>query len=198
MRKPNLPCGVYFCPAALRMLWPVKAIRIVDIATVYGVGIAETTRRAERIGVIDQRKKRREPKYSPLEFRRLWADETLRVRDIAERLGMVVRSVEAHAAKMQLPRRKVGSPRVYAFPDDFNEMWAAGIVTRDIGDFVGCCHTLVSVEAKRRKLKRRNRSSVGKVSMVAYQLAKLAKAERAQWQLAEMVDGAARTGRWAA
>ena len=52
MTKPKLPCGIHFCPMALRLLWPIKAILIKDIATVYGVGIAETTRRAERIGYL--------------------------------------------------------------------------------------------------------------------------------------------------
>jgi hypothetical protein len=60
----------------LRLLWPIKAFRIIDIASVYGVGLAETTRRAERLGITGQRKRRREPKYSPAEFKKLWAGET--------------------------------------------------------------------------------------------------------------------------
>ncbi|MDP2047611.1 MAG: hypothetical protein Q8K33_01780 [Cypionkella sp.] len=189
MPKPKLPCGIHFCPMALRLLWPIKAVLIKDIASIYEVGIAETTRRAERIGVIDQRKRRREPKYSPAEFRKLWADETLRVRDIAQRLDMDLRCVETHAAKMKLPERRRGSPRVYAFPDDFNDMWKAGVTTREISAFVGCCHTLVSVEAGRRELPHRTRSRKAKLTMYAYQIAKAAKAERSYWEKSGMVDG---------
>ena len=188
MPKTNLPCGIHFCPMALCLLWPIKAIRIADIALIYGVGVPETTRRAERMQITDQRKRRREPKYSPAEFRKLWADESLRVRDIAKRFDMGVRSVEAHAAQMRLPPRRRGSPRIYAFPADFAEMWAAGITTRDIGAFVGCCHTLVSVEAVRCGLPRRSRSRKAKPTMYAYQIAKAAKAERARWKDADMID----------
>lgn len=198
MKKPLLPCGVHFCPSVLRILWPINDMRIVDIGTVYGVGVPETARRAERIGITDQRKKRREVKYSPVEFRRLWADPSLRLDDIAARLGMVKRCVESRAVAMGLPKRKTGIPKVYAFPADFDDMWKAGVTTREIGAFVGRSHNLPSVEARRRNLKPRSKSCGKKLTMLAYQLAKRAKAERAAMIAADMVDGRAHTGRWAA
>ena len=188
MIKPKLPCGIHFCPVPMRLLWPIKAIRIIEIASVYGVGIPETTRRAERLKIADQRKRRREPRYSQVEFRKLWADESLRVRDIAAHFGLLTRVVEAHAVRMQLPQRRKGQPRIYAFPADFAEMWAAGVPAKEIAEIVGCCLALVSTEARRRKLPRRKKCRGGKVPMLAYQMEKSAKDERAQWAVAEMVD----------
>lgn len=198
MAKAKFTCGFHFCPTALRLLWPVKEILIKDIASTYGTGVSEVARRAELIGVADRRARRRDPKYSPAEFKKLWADETLRIRDIAKRLNMVERCVCLHAVNLGLPPRKLGSPRVVVFPDDFNEMWKAGVTTREIGEFIGCSHTLVGVEADRRKLPARGRSRKVKQTMYAYQLAKRAAAEQNQWKLAGMVDGAATRGRWAA
>ena len=45
----KLPCGMKWCPAALRMLWPERAIKHRDIALIYGVNYTLVPRRAEAI-----------------------------------------------------------------------------------------------------------------------------------------------------
>lgn len=159
MAREKKPCGRRFCPAPMRLLWPIKPIRVREIAAVYGVTGPEIDRRAEELGITDERPRRRTMKYSKQEFRALWADPSLTLEDIGQRLCMVPRVCTKHARQMGLPWRKGGAKPVYRFDDDFDAMWGARVSCREMAAYYGnCSKSLIGFEAKRRKLAPRPRA----------------------------------------
>lgn len=155
-RKPPMPCGPYFCPAALRMLWPVKAIRVAGIGAIYGCGISEIERRAHKQGIFDQRPHRRVMVYSPAAFRAAWADPDLTMEAIAERFGMLYEICSLHARRLGLPPRRGGAPRA-VFGPGFDTIWRAGVKTAVMATLYRCHPDTVLREAARRKLKNRRK-----------------------------------------
>lgn len=99
-RADPMPCGIHFCPATLRMLWPVKAIRVCDIAVVYDIGNSETIRRAEALGIAAERHRRRTTKVSMQRLREIWRDETLSLAEKAVALNMLPRTLQKMARPM--------------------------------------------------------------------------------------------------
>lgn len=197
-KRPPLPCGPYFCPAPLRLLWPDDGIRARDIAALYGCSLSELERRAHRLDVWEQRRHRRTMVYSMSEFRRLWADQSVSTDEIGRRLGMVKRVVQAHARKLGLPRRTTGRKPVYPFDDLFEVMWREGVIAREIATVYGCAASLVGKEAERRGLPRRQRKAgwlVNSKTLAEFRqwqlrqaLAASAASEQAALRRAEMVD----------
>lgn len=126
-------CGRGFCPATLRILWPVKAIRIGEIAGLTRVTPTTIWKRVEQIGIYDQRPMRRRLRYSPVLFRALWADDSLTLADIGARLGGIHPvNVGQHGARMGLPPRKTGAKPRAAIGPEFDLMWRMGVKVREI------------------------------------------------------------------
>lgn len=172
-KRPHMPCGTRFCPVPLRLLWPIKEVRVRAIGAIYDVTTPEIDRRAEQIGIYAERPHRRVMVYSKSEFRRLWADQTMSLRQIGERLGMVPRVVQLHARRLGLPTRKCGQKPTYAFDADFDALWAAKVSCQDMArHYGGCSKALIGVEAKRRNLPPRIRA--GKLTPIATVLEALA------------------------
>lgn len=157
-RKPAMPCGVWFCPVPLRLLWPIKAIRVADIGAIYGRSKSEMDRRAVALGIWEDRAHPRVPVYSASEFRRMWLDASIPRREVGARLGMTVLQVYLHAKAMGLPRRRGGCKPSVVFGPLFAEMWRAGVLQRDMSRHFGCSLALIGIEADRQGLERRSRS----------------------------------------
>lgn len=189
-KRLRMPCGRRFCPAAIRMLWPIKTVKVADIARLYGVTVSEIDRRAEEITIYDQRPHRRVMAYSKTEFRRLWADSSITLEDIGNRIGMLPRVVTIHARKLGLPPRKCGQKPTYTFDEDFDALWRAKVSCEDMArHYGGCSKSLIGVEAKRRKLPPRPRSGklvpIGRV-LEALAAKKLAEAMRREAEIAAL------------
>lgn len=202
-RRAHTPCGKCYCPAPIRLLWGVPDIQQTQIAAISGIGLAEVARRAERLGVADQRPKRRTPVYSPREFRRLWLDESVLVRQIGQRFGMTAVAVRVHARKLGLPPRVGGRRPTVNWPADFADMWRLGVGTPEMAAFIGCFPTAVTRKAKEMGLGPRKASRWHKITLAdfrAHQLreamAKSARESDRALALAQMKDGDLR--RWAA
>lgn len=173
------PCGIRFCPVPLRLLWPLKAVKVRDIARLYGVGVSEIERRAEQIAIYNQRPHRRVMVYSKTEFKRLWDDQMLTLEQIGDRLGMLPRVATLHARRLGLPERKCGQKPTYTFDADFDALWRAKVSCQDMArHYGGCSKSLIGVEARRRKLPPRPRA--GKLMPIANALEALAAEKLAQ------------------
>lgn len=194
--RPPMPCGVYFCPAPMRMLWPVADMPQKQIGAVYGVTWAELARRADRLGIEDQRPKRRSPSYSAVEFKRLCADEAFTIRQIAARLNMEMQGVRKHARRMGLPPRKGGRRASVQWPADFAAMWLANVGAPEIAERLGCHATMISRKARKMGLPDRRATRWNIITIADYRalqlrnaLAARAREEQAALRNAEMVDG---------
>lgn len=141
----EFPCGRTFCPAVLRLLWPVKTIRVGEIAGLTRVTPGSIWRRVEQIGCYDARPKRKKPRYSLTLFRALWADNRLSLAEIGERLGgLHPVNVGEHGRRLGLPPRATGAkPRAIIGPE-FAQMWRIGVKTREIARFYGIGQPRVS------------------------------------------------------
>lgn len=190
VKKLRMPCGPRFCPAALRLLWPIKTVKVRDIARLYGVTPPEIERRAEELTIYGLRPHRRTMVYSKAEFKRLWENDALTLEDIGECIGMVPRVVTNHARKLGLPERKCGPKPTYTFDEDFDALWRAKVSCQEIArHYGGCSKSLIGIEAKRRKLPPRPRA--GKLHPIATVLEalaakKLAEAMRREAEIADL------------
>ena len=187
-RAEKLSCGSRFCPATLRMLWPIKAIRICDIAPIFDVGLAEVIRRAEEIGIDDQRPRRRTTRISAVRLRAIWMDPSTSLQQKAERANMLPRTLQKLAKAALFPPLKTGrQPTV--FPDDFDEMWLAGVATSDIARLCNACGSTVTAEVRKRKLRRRAAGDKAKTTLAEFRLARSMAASARVTQLAFEITG---------
>lgn len=157
-KMPALPCGVPFCATALRLMWPLKAFRLTEIGAVMGCTPPAVCRRAEVLGIWDERPHARVSVFSAIEFRRLWADDRLTTDDIAAALNLHRRSVSLHARNMALPQRRMGQKIKVVFDDDFDLMWRQRVLVREMARHYHCDRWSVEKEVARRKLPRRSRA----------------------------------------
>ena len=199
------PCGFNICAAAIRMLWSPDISKR-QVGKWLGIAGTSATRWADTVG-LDSRVNVRPPKQiSARAVRTAWMDQTITTAEAAKRVGLSTRSLYERSLKMQLPPRKSGVA-AKPWPDDFNEMWAAGLTTRDMAKLCSRrAASHITVEAQRRGLPgRRIGMNNSPPTIEEYHAMKLreamaatAKIEQGHWRNAEMVDSAARTGRWAA
>lgn len=187
-RRPPLPCGVWFCPVPMRLLWPIKAVSLDRIGAIYGRSRPEIERRARQLGLWDDRRHRAELVYSVAEFRRMWLDPKMTKPKIGARFGMNRAQVWQHAQRLGLPPRKPGRVFVHVFGADFDALWRAGVLAREMARHYGCSVSLISHEAARRGLPRRTRSMPQGRTMLQYRLAQTAAETTAALHLSEMVD----------
>lgn len=155
-RRPPLPCGIWFCPVPLRVLYPDASVPVALIGAIYSVGLSEVERRAHRLGVFHLRPHRTVPRYSRAAFAAMWRDRNLTVREIARRMGLGEHTVAMHARRLGLGKRSGGARRV-AFGADFAALWLSGLRTGDLAQFYGCHPDTILREALRQGLPRRVR-----------------------------------------
>jgi hypothetical protein len=194
-RKPDMPCGIWFCPAVLRMLWPVKAIRLAEIGACYSRSRIEMERRARMLGIWDQRAHGVVPVYSVAEFTRLWLDPSLTRAAIAKRFGMTKAQLWQHSQRLGLPARRNGAPPTYQFGPEFDAMWHGRVLGREMAKVYGCAATLIHKEAERRGHPARGKRGPRKLTLGEWRMKAVAEETRAAMVLAEMVDGRTRLAR---
>jgi hypothetical protein len=150
-------CGAPDCPVPLRLLWPVKDIRLTVLAGIYRCWPGGVEHRARRAGLWDLRPHRRAKRPAEAGFRALWADATLSNADIAARCGMSRDMVTFHGRSLGLPRRRSGRRSQFGFDATFDAMWRAGVLAREIARAYGCSARLVPHTAAQRGLPARGR-----------------------------------------
>lgn len=156
-RRPALPCGVWFCPVPMRILWPDNAFLQERIGAVYECSRSEVARRAVQLGIWEARKHPKTPVYSVAAFRAAWMDPSLPKGRIAQMFGLTRLQVYLHAKGMGLPSKKVGRLPIFDFGPDFSAMWSDGVLQADMARHFGCSLALIGIEADRRGLPRRSR-----------------------------------------
>jgi hypothetical protein len=154
--QPGTACAHAFCPVPIRILWPVKGIRVAAIAAVMRVTDSVIWRRSELLGIYDQRPRRRVVKVSRPAFAALWADRSLTLAEIGERIGgLHPVNVGELGRRLGLPPRIGGQKPRVKFGPEFDAMWRDGVSTRAMARFFGCSQPNISKEARRRGLAKR-------------------------------------------
>ena len=149
--QPGTRCAHAFCPVPIRILWPVKTIRVEAIADVMRVTAPVIWRRSELLGVYDQRPRRRVVRVSRPAFAALWGDRTLTLAEIGRRIGgLHPVNVGQLGRKFDLPPRIGGQKPKVAFGPEFDAMWRDGVSTQAMARFYGCSQPNISKEARRR------------------------------------------------
>lgn len=152
---PNMtmrPCGRFFCPSLIRMLWPEPAFNQAEISTMAGVTRNAARHQAQALGIRAQRPARFAAVYSIARFRSLWLDASKTRDEVAAAFGMRPSCCGQHAARLGLPKREAGRPTFKNWPPDFNAMWAFGLSPKRISLVVGCGRDAVVSEIRRRGL----------------------------------------------
>ncbi len=134
-------------------------------------------------------------------FKRLWLNPELTTRAIAAQLGVSKQAVLSRAKYYDLPRRIHIAKRIEG-GELFAEMWAAGVPMYGINAHFKRGKNWADRCAKRAGLPSRGKGWTGKISVEDFMADRLrkrmeasARADRAQWRNAEMVDG--KSGNWA-
>lgn len=142
---------------------------------------------------------------SNAEFKRLWLDRSNTVAEIGSMLGISGSAVTCRAIIRGLGPRDCGPLPSISDDVQFRAMWIARVAMCEIARELGVHVNTVRNHAIRLGLKRRSGGRSTAISMAQFRhqqavarLAETAQAERAQWALAEMIDGRASSGRWAA
>ena len=186
--KPHV-CGFTFCPSVLRMLWPDPAFRHVDIAQIFDRCDTLIPRWAEGMGIYDQRPiNRRKAAYSARRFREIWTDHSISRAEAARRIGLHPAVCARHAQRLGIPPRQ-NPTHFIAIPEDFNDMWRAGVSTQEIAKVTRCCGETVLKVAQRRGLGGRNTHFRAKITLVEYRLARAMAADARRTQLAYEITG---------
>lgn len=151
--QPGTRCSHSFCPVPIRILWPVKGIRVEAIASVMRVTAPVIWRRSEALGIYDQRPRRRVVKVSRPAFAALWADRSLTLADIGKRIGgLHPVNVGELGKRLGLPKRIGGPKPRLNFGPEFVAMWRAGVKSRDMARYYGCSQPRISREVVARGL----------------------------------------------
>jgi hypothetical protein len=134
---------------------------------------------------------------SKVAFLALWDDPSLTIKDIASRTGMGVASVGRIARLHGFPKRRMGRPPFV--PDErFDAMWIAGVCSESMARYYDVVLSTIWLHARKRRLKTRNRGQRALMTVAQFLMRETARAEEAQFRLAEMVDDTARIRRAAA
>lgn len=155
------PCGRRFCPAAIRVLYPVEELRLTRIGAALGLSAHSVARQADWLGL-----KRRRPNYhkpvSVARMRKLYVEADLSIEDLGRALGMHPDTAmrKAKAMGLEKPSRNNYRHKI-TWPADFNQMWLDGVL---IADIMAAAKTdltdirCVSREARRRGLPPRTKN----------------------------------------
>ena len=135
-------------------------------------------------------------RISEAEFRRMWADLSLSVTQIGERLGIGQTAVSSRAATRGLPARPKRGGRKVLDPEALSRLWLARVGISDIAAALGCDPKTVRNTRKRLGLPARNPGRWKEtVSLDDYRAEQLRRAmersareERAALRNAEMID----------
>lgn len=92
------------------------------------------------------------------EFRRMWADPSLTIEDIANHLGVCSRSVWQRAKYRGLPGRgHIVAKAKCVFDDEFAAMYQARVYSADLAQHYGCTVSNVEKHSRRLGVKRSRR-----------------------------------------
>jgi hypothetical protein len=186
--KPQ-PCGLKFCPVPLRILWPDLAFEQKQIGAIYGVGGEMSSKRAEALGIFDQRPAtRRKAVYSRKRFESIWTDLTITKSQAAALIGLHPHVCARHARRMGIKARPLAS-KIIIWPEDFNAMWDEGVSTQAIARVCKCHPETAGHEAKRRGLVRRDSQFRAKVTLAEFRLLRAMKESARTTQLAYEITG---------
>lgn len=197
-------CGQGFCPAALRMMWPIRAIRVGEIAGMARVTPATIWTRVEQLGITGQRPGKRKHRYSPALLRALWADDSLSLAEIGARLGgMHPVNVGKRGARLGLPPRRLGPKPSVEIGPEFDLMWSMGVKSQEIARFYGLSQPRISRIVRGRGLQLRiPPAPQGRLTLAHFRewqlgqrMAQGAAETRAAMVLSEMVDAPTRFAR---
>jgi len=128
---------------------------------------------------------------SEAEFRRMWCDKSTPASVIADRLDVSVQAVTSRARIRGMEKRAGGGGLNRKLdPELFRKMWVANVGAAEIAAYFGLSHSnSISKRAREWGMPRRKCSRWNAISVAAFFLAETARAERAEWWNAEMVDG---------
>lgn len=180
MTQKKRPCGRRFCPAAIRVIYPVEELTQAQIGAALGIRPANVGRQASWLGLPSRYADHYKP-VSAARMRRLYEVENLSLEAIAAQIGCDPQTVWRKAKNLGLRRPTTNNyARRIKWPADFNQMWRAGVLIADIMQAavteqvdVRC----VSREARRRGLPPRNKGARWKaITMDEYRQINLAKA----------------------
>ncbi|WP_126975609.1 hypothetical protein [Frigidibacter oleivorans] len=185
MRGRQKPCGTCgICPAAAAIAWNQFDLGLNAVAAWVGSSRTSLVRAAEAYG-FPGRRKPVTPRLSVREISRLWGDETIPVAEAAARAGISSRCLYVRAKRLGLPPRRGGPKSKVRWPDDFDAMWAAGVLGKEIAAAaIPPAHTSqVASEVRRRGLKRRGCGPNPEgITLLAYRMRQVAAAERAAFK----------------
>lgn len=199
MMQSKRPCGRRFCPAAIRILYPITAWRLTQIGAALGMSAHSVSRQADWLGLP-----RRRPEYfkpvSVAQMRRLYVEADLSIEDLGRALGMHPDTAmrKAKAMGLKKPTRNNYRHKV-TWPAEFNQMWLDGVL---IADIMAAAKTdltdirCVSREARRRGLPPRTKNrrwtaitiNDWQQMRLASRLARAARIEQAAMINAELAD----------
>ena len=181
----------------MRILWPCDDIRIAAPAAIMNVALSEVTRRAERLGILNQRTRRKTVRVSMTRLREVWADKSivgLEAKGAA--LNMSKRTAQKIAKDAGLPNLPQGRFFI-PMPKDFDALWLAGVYTKDIAVLAKCSTSRIAAEVRTRNLQRRKSGERGKISLVEYRLLQAMTRDARTTQLAFEATGRQTITHWA-
>lgn len=150
------PCGFRFCAAMVRMAYSCDDVIVAKRGAIFGMSYGVFARRREALGIY---LRNRTYRVSASALRAAWGREDLNLTQAAASVGMGKRAFWCHAKDLGLPRRNCGCRRRYVWPDDFNEMWEAGVDIAQLHALIGCASSsLIAAQARRRGLSRRHKN----------------------------------------
>ena len=139
---------------------------------------------------------RRGKRVPEAEFRRMWADPTLKLSDIAARLDVSWQAVTCRARTRGLPPRPGGAGLNRKIDRAlFVAMWAANVSPTSMAEYFGVCRENIHLRARRWGLPARGCTRWSVITVAEFAQAQLARrmaveaqATRAAMRLSEMVD----------
>lgn len=151
-------CGRKACYASARMVIGI-ATSVKDAARLSGVSNTTVDKIYDAEGFVRPAQRNAQKRLPDKIVREAWADMTRDHRSIAASLNISGHGLYERAKRLGLPPRKSGRIKnLIEWPEDFNEMWAAGVWCVDI---MQACprppksYSSVTIEAKKRGLKPR-------------------------------------------
>lgn len=144
-------CGRGFCPVPARLFWNEPGLTIKQAAAMCGITSSSLHRHAEWLG-LGERWRKKNKLHIPLRaLKQAWLDEKTPLPAHAKRLGIYMRYFQQIAVSNGWPPRKYGRKAEYAWPDDFNDMWFAGVSLRELAAAAGSDHHKTAANEVRRR-----------------------------------------------
>lgn len=148
MGKKRNPCGKGFCPAAVRLVWPVVDWSALVAAKAIGKREGTLRKQADALDLPSRPSKKRPKRFSGVVVREAWARADVSLASIAAELGCSEDTLRKRARQIEgLPVRKAGRKTVVAPCCWFREMWLFGVGTHSLARHIGCGQSHVSTMA---------------------------------------------------